>query len=272
MAQVNQPEYRQASRSRGASFVEVIVVVGIIALLIGILIPTAQAVRHQSFITQCASHLQQLGAAMTMYVDEHRSLPRTTYVAGAPLTAGTGKESADPFGVEGPQANDITASIQLLRRTQKLKADLFVCPFSDPERAIPDAVDARLQSNFSNYRQNLGYSFAVPYPAEGSRMPRVSRLLTKSYILAADINPGLAGVGDNAAMPTLKSPTRLQTMANSANHAKDGQNVLYGDGHVDWVTSAFAGPLEDNIFTNRHNETWTGPVDDLDVMLLPTDD
>lgn len=258
--------------ARGASLVEVTVVVGIIALLIGILIPTAQAVRHQSFITQCASHLQQLGAAMRMYVDENRSLPRTTYAPGAPLTAGTGIKSADPFGIDGPLPNDVTASIHLLRRTQKLEASLFVCPFSEPERAIVDPADARRRSNFTDYRANLGYSFAVPYPAEGASMPRPSRLLSKSNILAADINPGLAGLDDNVALPTLRSPSRLQTMANSANHAKDGQNVLYGDGHVDWVTSAFAGPLEDNIYTNRRNETWAGPVDDLDVMLLPTDD
>ncbi|HEV7299453.1 MAG TPA: hypothetical protein VGN72_08835 [Tepidisphaeraceae bacterium] len=247
------------------------VVVGIIALLIGILIPTAQAVRHQSFITQCASHLQQLGGAMTMYINENRSLPRTTYSQGMPLTAGTGIESTDPFGVDGPRPNDVTASIHLLRRTQKLPATIFVCPFSDAERAIPDKIDARLQSNFSNYRQNLGYSFAVPYPDHGPS-PRPSRLLTKSYILAADINPGFAGADDNAALATIESPARIATMANSANHAKDGQNVLYGDGHVDWVTTAFAGPLEDNIFTNRRNETWSGPIDDLDVMLLPTDD
>ena len=269
---MNQPDIRHVRRPQGASLVEVTIVVGIIALLIGILIPTAQAVRHQSFITQCASHLQQLGTAMTMYVDEHRSLPRTTYAPGAPLTAGTGVRAADPFGLDGPLPNDVTASVHLLRRTQKLKANLFVCPFSDPERAIVDLVDARLRSNFTDYRANLGYSFAVPYPADGAAMPRVSRLLTKSYILAADINPGLIGPPDKATPPALRTPTRLPTMANSANHADDGQNVLYGDGRVDWVTTPLAGPLEDNIFTNRRGSISVGPIDDLDVMLLPTDD
>lgn len=255
----------------GASLVEVTVVVGIIALLIGILIPTAQAVRHRSYVTQCASHLQQLGVAMRAYVTEYRSLPRTTYVAGAAMMAGTGVMSKDPFNGVGPLPNDVTAAVHLLRRTQDLPADLFICPFSDAERAIADTGKASRQSNFSNYRVNLGYSFANPYPESGLGI-RTSRLLGKSFVLAADINPGFAGIGDNAALPTLDSRGSELRMANSVNHDKDGQNVLFGDGRVEWTTTAFAGPFEDNIYTNRRGETWAGPVDDLDAMLLPTDD
>jgi len=249
----------------------VTVVVGIIALLIGILIPTAQAVRHRSFVTQCAAHLQQLGQATRMYVLENGSLPRTRYEPGMQIVAGTGAGVADPFAADGPRANDITAAIHLLRKAQRLQTDLFVCPFSDSDMAVAETVDARLQSNFSDYRRNLGYSFATPY-FESSRPVRVTRLLGASFVLAADINPGFAGLGDNAALPTIESRGRELRMANSVNHNKDGQNVLFGDGHVEWTSTAFTGPLDDNIYTNRRGETWAGPVDDLDAVLLPTDD
>lgn len=251
--------------------VEVTVVVAIIALLVGIFIPTAQAVRHQSYITQCAANLQQIGLAMTSYVTENRTLPMTRYEPRAALFAGTGIKAADPFAIDGPVPNDVTASIQLLRRSQKMNADVFVCPFSDTDRSVADKIDARRQANFTNYKRNLGYSFAVGYSQTGKPV-RATRVLSRSFVLASDINPGMAGVGDNVMLPTTESTTRQLRMANSANHAKDGQNVLFGDGHVEWASTAFVGPMEDNIFTNRRGETWAGPVDDLDVLLLPTDD
>jgi type II secretory pathway pseudopilin PulG len=250
---------------------EVTVVVGIIALLIGILIPTAQAVRHQSYVTQCASHLQQLGVAVRMYVTENRSLPRTTFAPDMQMTRGTGTKSLDPFSPSGPVPNDVTAGIHLLRRAQNLEAGLFICPFSDADLAIADTAVAKRQSNFTDYRQNLGYSFANPYPRSNATI-RMTRLLGKSFVLAGDINPGFAGIGDNVALPTLDSRGARLRMANSVNHDKEGQNVLFGDGRVEWTHTAFVGPLEDNIYTNRRGETWAGPVDDLDAMLLPTDD
>jgi len=47
--------------------------------------------------------------------------------------------------------------------------------------------------------------------------------------------------------------------ANSPNHLQEGQNVLYGEGHVDWQPSPFCGSTEgtgtntwgDNIYAAR---------------------
>jgi prepilin-type processing-associated H-X9-DG protein len=250
--------------------IEVTVVVSIIALLIGILIPTAQAVRNHSYITQCASHMQRLGQAMTMYITVNRSLPRTTYVPGDKLVNGTGVKSTDPFAADGPQPNDITASIHLLRSTQKLPAELFICPFTDTEKSVPDPASAQTQANFSDYHLNLGYSFACPFPESGHAV-RPARLLSKSFILAGDLNPGLPVDGDNPEPITLKSSASRQRLANSGNHGRDGQNLLFGDGHVEWMTTVFAGPLEDNIYTNRDGSRTAGPTDDLDTLLLPAE-
>ena len=69
---------------------------------------------------------------------------------------------------------------------------------------------------------------------------------------------------------------------NSNNHGKDGQNVLYGDGHVEFQNNPFCGTSRDNIYT-RGGPTWDTadrPSQDLiaspytanDSVLLPTDD
>jgi prepilin-type processing-associated H-X9-DG protein len=48
------------------------VVIGIIAVLIGILMPSMNAARKQARTTQCLSNVRQIGVAFQMYVSAHR--------------------------------------------------------------------------------------------------------------------------------------------------------------------------------------------------------
>jgi prepilin-type processing-associated H-X9-DG protein len=70
---------------------------------------------------------------------------------------------------------------------------------------------------------------------------------------------------------------------NSNNHNEDGQNVLYGDGHVEFQQNPFVGIKRDNIFTraagptepfdpNQSDGVIRSSRDGNDSLLLPTDD
>ena len=59
---------------------------------------------------------------------------------------------------------------------------------------------------------------------------------------------------------------------NSNNHDEDGQNVLFGDGYVEFVQSPFVGVNKDNIFTSKSGKVIDAPQDPDDTVLLPTDD
>ena len=117
--------------------------------------------------------------------------------------------------------------------------------------------------------------------------------MSADFALMADINPGIAlGTGDtkNPITVTFASSGADQRSANSNNHQKDGQNVLYADGHVDFSASCWAGAQNDNIYTARtastlatadnanvtlvttQGSTVMVPYDSVDTVLWPTDE
>jgi prepilin-type processing-associated H-X9-DG protein len=74
------------------------------------------------------------------------------------------------------------------------------------------------------------------------------------------------------------SPITEIRAANSLNHQKQGQNVLFADGHVEFDTSVFVGLNEDNIYcrgmggpNSSSDDLINSPRNSRDTVLLPTE-
>lgn len=245
----------------------------VIALLVGIF---RSAVGSWAKVV-CANNLKQIGLALQTYAQNNQgNFPRGIYdpaSADKPVAFTHAADNAGQlFTGSNAPVNDVTVPFFMLIRSCDLQSGLLVCQGTHKEAWRLEGQALALFSNFPK-RDYLSYSIQNPYLKTDDPKLRETwwqdQKTTEPVPVAADRNPGTPNL---LALTPTSSASQLKK-GNSPNHDGDGQNVLFSDGHAEWLNTPFVG--SDNIYTygTGNNQgiigssTGTG-----DIILLPTPD
>ncbi len=65
----------RARRRRGASLIELLVVLFIMGIMMGMLLPALQGARNRAHATECENNVRQLAMALWQYIEAKEKLP-----------------------------------------------------------------------------------------------------------------------------------------------------------------------------------------------------
>ena len=289
-------------RTVRSSRADVIVSIVLVLLLGTFTIGQVQMADEIANRVKCASNLRQIGQAILLYSNENRGASRarggtstiaeptwgTPYEGNAKLGPVDAKKSSMFIEKDAdalPKANDVTAALFLLLRTQDITPDVFVCP-STGQNAMSLRRRRRTRAlNWTNWPGNKGIArspelqLSEPVPDEaGDRRGLEAEQRDQRRVRGRGGHEPRRGRADEGRRsPPASTPCASATRPN---HGGDGQNVLYGDGHVEFTnTRTSASPATTSTPTARAARTTRTPpatassarrVGPNDSFLLPT--
>jgi hypothetical protein len=229
-----------AKVTRRWSWLELTVAGAIAASVAVFLLPKIYQSQIQSQLLACQNNLKDIGFAASNYGQRNGGY----YPVVQP---------GDRINAAGVWAPTLVSENYLPQSGRTV-----VCPSSalanDAQFHVPtlEEVAAMNAAQLAQIMPRLGGSYAMTlgYRNQGEGPYKLQRNQGREHFAVVSDMPGKNGT-------------------NSPNHGGRGQNVLWDDGHVSFMSSPQSGPDADNIFSNTRQEVAPGLNSD-DAVIVPS--
>ena len=217
-----------------------------------------ESVRQKSWQQHCQMQSSRIFEGLSQYSSDHDGkLPAVAAAAGTPWWK---------VGYQGKENHSNTRPMWLLAKLGYSKPADFVCPGAPRGKALQfSALQVQSFNDFPS-REYVTYSFKIScHTAE-------SGTLICRKVLMADLSPLFESLPDDYSKPLKLHLDKDLLTLNSINHNRRGQNVLFGDGRVEFVRTRHTSISKDDIFTLSDTDVYQGcevPSCTTDFFLAP---
>ena len=238
-------------RAHGFTLVELLVVIGIIAVLVGILLPTLSRARAIANRTACLSNMRQFGNALHLFVHEHKGYLPKAYFNSKPLAKNNAElidyAKGDPWGFR----EQMWGWDYVLNKMYLRNANVFRCPSDDSGKTrgewndgtanLPDAPTA--DNLPASYRLNASNQPDGFNAIKLTMLSKPSQVIVLAEGIPARLDTGTPSQHHFAVWEDPKGA--FQECAISKNfktnlaiyrHPKEYNNYTFADGHGESLT------------------------------------